>query len=64
MRKDNWKLVAARDEPWELYDLATDRAENHNLAADHPEKVRELEQLWSDMAKQFEADAKQDATGK
>lgn len=64
VRKDNWKLVADRDDPWELYDLASDRAEIHNLAADHPEKVRELEQIWTDVTKQFEADARRDASGK
>ncbi len=64
VRKGNWKLVAARGEPWELYNLATDRAENRNLAAEDPEKVRELDQLWSEMAKQFEADAKRGAAVK
>jgi arylsulfatase len=57
IRVDNWKLVAARDEPWELYDLASDRAENHDLVSDHPEKVRELEKLWTDSAHQFRKDA-------
>jgi arylsulfatase A-like enzyme len=31
---------------WELYHLETDRAQAHNVAADHPDKVKELEQLW------------------
>ncbi len=42
----DWKLVAANDEPWELYDMRTDRAEQHDLAKSMPDKVRELEQLW------------------
>ncbi len=46
IRDGDWKLVAARDEPWELYDLKTDRAEAHNLAAEKPEKVAQLSQLW------------------
>ena len=27
VRQSDWKLVAARDEPWELYDLSLDRTE-------------------------------------
>ena len=46
VRVGNWKLVAARDREWELFDLNVDRAETKNLAAQHPEKVRELEQVW------------------
>jgi arylsulfatase len=42
----DWKLVAARGDPWELYDLRDDRAESHNLAQERPEKVQELETLW------------------
>lgn len=43
----DWKLVAARGDPWELYDLRSDRAESHNLAAEMPEKAKELEALWN-----------------
>ena len=31
---------------WELYHVAEDPAEVHNLAAEHPEKLRELVSLW------------------
>jgi len=54
IRVDDWKLVASRDATWELYNLANDRAENHDLAAQHPEKVRELEQLWLGVTREFE----------
>jgi arylsulfatase len=47
IRVGDWKLVAAKDEPWELYDLATDRSETRNLAAQYPDRVRELEQRWT-----------------
>ncbi|MBI3878712.1 MAG: arylsulfatase [Verrucomicrobia bacterium] len=47
VRVGDWKLVAAKGDPWELYDLKTDRAESHNLAAQMPDKVRELEQVWN-----------------
>ena len=34
------------DDQWELYHTDVDRAERHNLADQHPEKVRELVNLW------------------
>jgi arylsulfatase len=46
IRVGNWKLVAARDDPWELYDLSVDRCETSNLASQRPEKVRELANTW------------------
>ena len=48
MRVGDWKLVAAKGDPWELYDLRTDRAEQHNLAAKMPDKVKELERVWQE----------------
>jgi arylsulfatase len=53
---DGWKAVAkhgaitgygniANDE-WELYHTAVDRAEVHDLAADQPDKLAELTDLW------------------
>ncbi|MCB0920210.1 MAG: sulfatase-like hydrolase/transferase [Actinobacteria bacterium] len=35
-----------RDCPWELYDLTTDFSQAHNVAAEHPDKVQELQELW------------------
>src|SRR5271157_3009943 len=53
---DGWKAVTTpatlsgwgnfNDDTWELYHTDTDRAEVHDLAAEHPEKVRELVNLW------------------
>ncbi len=31
---------------WELYNLAEDRSQIHNVAAEHPEKLEELKGLW------------------
>jgi arylsulfatase len=44
-----WKLVKARanHQPWELYDLATDRTETRNLAAREPDRVRAMSERWS-----------------
>ena len=47
IRVGDFKLVAAKGDPWELYDLRTDRAEANNLANAQPEKVKELETLWN-----------------
>ncbi len=50
LRVDNWKLVAPRPRggppAWELYDLGGDPSEQHDLASDRPEVVRELIEAW------------------
>ena len=51
IRKGAWKLVGLGGKPWELYDLESDRTETENLAAKHPERVKELEELWNAWAK-------------
>lgn len=47
IRVGDWKLVALAKGEWELYDLSRDRGEGQNLAAQHPDKVRELAALWT-----------------
>jgi arylsulfatase len=42
VRVGRWKLVRRYPEPWELYDLDADRTELHDLAAAHPERVRDM----------------------
>ncbi len=46
LRVGDWKIVADARGGWELYDLATDRGESRNLAAERPEKLRQLARLW------------------
>jgi arylsulfatase len=47
-RVGDWKIVASGpDAPWEFYNLATDRGESHDLAADQPQRVREMAALWA-----------------
>jgi len=48
IRIGDWKLVASAGQPWELYDLAKDRTELHDLAAAHPEVVTRLARAWED----------------
>ncbi len=42
IREGQWKLVATKGEPWELYDLSVDRAETNDLSDAHPEIVKRL----------------------
>ena len=51
LRAGRWKTVATHDSPWELYDMEADRVELHNLAAQHPDKVKELAAVWEAWAK-------------
>ena len=45
VRDGQWKLV--RDSStWELYDMAADRNEMHNLAAKRPELVKQMDAAW------------------
>jgi arylsulfatase len=53
LRTDNWKLVSAKNEPWELYDMTTDRAEQHNLADQHPDRVKQMETTWNRVVAEF-----------
>jgi arylsulfatase A-like enzyme len=62
LRVGDWKIVAAgKDSPWELYDLSSDRSETKNLAADKPEKVRELTAIWTKQSEDYSAQALKDA---
>lgn len=50
VRKGNWKAVKYNvlkkgDSKLQLYDLSTDIGEKHNIAAQHPEIVKEMEQI-------------------
>jgi arylsulfatase len=57
---DGWKAVTRHqsgvpfeDDDWELYHLAEDRSECHNLAAELPDKVTELVALWWEEAEAY-----------
>ena len=45
--------MAAKGEPWELYNLQEDRTEMNNLASSSPGKVKELEQVWTQRMDEF-----------
>jgi arylsulfatase A-like enzyme len=47
LRAGDWKIVALKNGDWELYNLQKDRGEERNLAAEQPEKLRQLQALWT-----------------
>ena len=55
VRQGDWKLrwqyKPYGTEQWELFNLAEDMAERHDLAAHQPEKVKALLALWDDYAR-------------
>lgn len=58
----NWKIVSAsKNGAWELYDMSTDRSETKNLAAEKPDKVRELAAEWTRQTEQYSSLALKDA---
>jgi len=54
VRIGDWKLVAAKGEAWELYDLGSDRAEQHDLAAEKPDMVKQLAERWEQSVAEFQ----------
>jgi arylsulfatase len=46
VRVGRWKLVRKFPDPWELYDLETDRTELNDLSAKHPGRVQEMLALY------------------
>ncbi len=48
-RKGRWKLFNNQ----ELYDLAADLSEKHNVAGQHPDKVKELQQAFQEIDQKF-----------
>lgn len=55
LRLGNWKLVSARENEnqWELYDLAKDRSEMNNLAAQQLDRARRMETRWTELETAF-----------
>jgi arylsulfatase len=61
---EGWKAVAEHgpvpldrgrfdEDRWQLFHTDTDRAEAHDLAEQHPEKVKQLVDLWLEEAKKY-----------
>jgi arylsulfatase len=47
VRQGKWKLVSKFPDSWELYDMEKDRTELHDIADQHPERVRQMAATYS-----------------
>ena len=51
VRNGKWKLVAKGvNGAWELYDMASDRTEMHDLASEQPERLKQMAAAWQQWA--------------
>lgn len=50
LRDGDWKIVSKHLSPWELYNLATDRTEEHDLAAAEPARLARLVAAYEEWA--------------
>jgi arylsulfatase A-like enzyme len=59
IRMGDWKLVSATEDNdvWELFDLAADRGETANLAAKHPDRVKEMAATWKQLDEDYRRQA-------
>ncbi len=58
-RRGNSAQVGQDDVTWSLYDLSVDRAEQHDLSSQQPERVRAMTDRWSQIRDQFLRDSMQ-----
>ncbi|MBH56563.1 MAG: sulfatase [Planctomycetaceae bacterium] len=54
LRIGPWKLVSAKRGRWELYNLENDRTEMRDLASQHPSRVKQMAEIWFDIARDQE----------
>jgi arylsulfatase len=59
LRVGNYKVVSASEDAdaWKLFDLAADRAEQRNLAASEPERLRAMTARWQELQDRFVREA-------
>lgn len=61
VRQGPWKLVSVKGDSWELYNMTPDGTEMKDLAAQQPEKVKELAALWDEWSARMKKIAQADA---
>jgi arylsulfatase A-like enzyme len=61
VRYDGWKLVSHKNDPWHLYRIDDDETELNDLAAHHPDIVKNLDKMWQDWTKANQVVPKQKA---
>lgn len=60
LRKGDFKIVAAKEQPWELFDLKADRTETTNLATTQPDRLQALIKTWEGLRDEIYALASQE----
>ena len=50
IRDGKWKLVAEFNKPWELYDISSDRSEQHDLSSEQVSRAKNMANAWDDYA--------------
>ena len=55
IRVGQWKLVSKHPSGWELFDIAADRAEQHDLATQFPDRLKGMSSQYDAWAKRVEA---------
>jgi len=53
VRQGDWKLVSKKGDPWELYNLSSDRSETHNLISSEPQMAGDLEKKYEAWAEKI-----------
>ena len=53
LRIGDWKLVSKDDGPWELYNLAVDRAEKHDRSKAESARVAKMAATWQARAREY-----------
>ena len=51
LRDGDWKIVSLKGEPWELYNIALDRTELHDLAKEQPDRVAAMVEKWNSISR-------------
>ena len=50
IREGDWKLVKKHPGKWELYNIAVDRVEGHDLVSEHADRVATMSKQWQTWA--------------
>ena len=54
LRKGDWKIVREKpDAPWQLFNLAEDLSESRDRAADFPDRLADLSEVFENQQESF-----------
>ena len=57
VRVGDWKIVSELPKAWELYNIARDRSEQHDLSQQEPERVQQMAAMYEAYAKRANVEA-------